>query len=207
MKAIKIENRYEIYDNSLQTFDRLPAKVYTVCFDKMTGFYLNEHTEFNINEKIYGVHLAKVDKVIASFGKFERSLGVILSGDKGIGKSLFAKLVCIREEVCNCLIWRQQDATRNSIEAVGQAFFSHAQLHQKTCNMIQEMLWSEKNINWNEFPTMYKRGSCCYRVQQETTIPDPVNKDTSIEVTRRNWFIDVDPPIFTQDREYIERLL
>lgn len=86
MKAIKIGNRYEIYDNSLRTYDSLPAKVYTVCFDQMTGFYLNEHTDFNINEKIYGVHLAKVDKVITSFGKFERSLGVILSGDKGIGK-------------------------------------------------------------------------------------------------------------------------
>lgn len=112
-----------------------------------------------------------------------------------------------KDEVCNCLVWRQQDATRNSIEAVGQAYFSHTQLYQKTCNMIQEMLWSEKNINWNEFPTMYKRGSCCYRVQQETTIPDPMNKDTTIEVVRRNWFIDVDPPIFTQEREYIERLL
>lgn len=47
-----------------------------------------------------------------------------------------------KEEVCNCLIWRQQDATRNSIEAVGQANFSHHELHKKTCNMIQEMFSS-----------------------------------------------------------------
>ena len=52
-----------------------------------------------------------------------------------------------KEEVCNCLIWRQQDATRNSIEAVGQANFSHHELHKKTCDMIQEMLWSQKGIN------------------------------------------------------------
>ena len=45
-----------------------------------------------------------------------------------------------KEEVCNCLIWRQQDATRNSIEAVGQANFSHHELHKKTCNMIQEII-------------------------------------------------------------------
>jgi len=45
--------------------------------------------------KIYGIHTEKVKKVLKTFTSFERNLGVILSGDKGIGKSLFAKLVCI----------------------------------------------------------------------------------------------------------------
>lgn len=96
MKAIKIGNHYEIYDDSLETFDSLPARVYTVRFSKMTGFFLEEHSDLNIDEKIYGVHLNKVDKVLSAFTQFQRSLGVILSGDKGIGKSLFAKLLCIR---------------------------------------------------------------------------------------------------------------
>ena len=112
-----------------------------------------------------------------------------------------------KEEVCNCLIWRQQDATRNSIEAVGQANFSHHELHKKTCNMIQEMLWSQRGINWNDFPTELKRGSCCIKRQFEETIDDPRNPGQKITVCRNRWIIDHEIPIFTQDREYIERLI
>lgn len=93
MKAIKIGMRYEIYDDSLKTFDRLPAKTYAVRFAQMTGFFLEEHPDLGVSEKIYGVHPEKVDKVLAAFSQFERNLGVILSGNKGIGKSLFARLL------------------------------------------------------------------------------------------------------------------
>ena len=109
-----------------------------------------------------------------------------------------------KDEVCNCLIWRQQDACRNSIEAVGQANFSHNQLHKKNCNEIQEMLWAEKGINWNEFPTESKRGSCCVKQLIEAPIDDPRNPGQRIMVTRRKWIIDREIPIFTQDREYVE---
>lgn len=112
-----------------------------------------------------------------------------------------------KEEVCNCLIWRQQDATRNSIEAVGQANFSHHELHKKTCNMIQEMLWSQRGINWNDFPTELKRGSCCIKRQFEETIDDPRNPGQKITVCRNRWIIDHEIPIFTQDRGYIEKLI
>ena len=54
-----------------------------------------------------------------------------------------------KEEVCNYLIWRQQDATRNSIQSVGQANFSQKELHGKSCNNIQDMLMLQKGINWN----------------------------------------------------------
>jgi tRNA(His) guanylyltransferase len=89
-----------------------------------------------------------------------------------------------REEVTNYFIWRQQDATRNSIEVVGQAHFSHKQLHKKNCGDIQEMLFKEKCINWNNLPTWQKRGAVVTK------------EDTDGEI-----------PIFTQDREYIERYL
>lgn len=69
-----------------------------------------------------------------------------------------------KEEVVNCLIWRQNDCTRNSIQSVGQANFSHKQLQGKNCNEIQDMLMLEKGINWNDYPTTLKRGSCCIKV-------------------------------------------
>lgn len=111
-----------------------------------------------------------------------------------------------KEEVCNCLIWRQQDATRNSIEAVGQANFTHKELMNKSCNDIQDMLWKERNINWNDFATDCKRGSCCYRVPTEATVVNPKTNE-EISVTRNLWIIDKEIPIFTQDREFVERLL
>lgn len=126
-----------------------------------------------------------------------------------VGKAFFdARVFSIpKEEVVNCLIWRQQDATRNSIEAVGQANFSHSQLHKKSCNEIQEMLWSEKGINWNDFPTEVKRGSCCVKKEIETVMDDPMNFGKIISVRRHKWVVDQDIPIFTQDRDYIEILL
>lgn len=92
-------------------------------------------------------------------------------------------------EVCNNLIWRQQDATRNSILSVAQALYSHKEIEGIKCNDLQNKMLIEKNINWNTLPTMYKRGSCA--------IKDEEGK----------WFIDNEIPIFTEDREYIDKLI
>jgi len=96
MKAIKIGTKVEIYNDTVKTYDELPAKAYLVKFSKMTGFYLDEYGEIEIKEsKVYGEHLKKVKKVLRTFQQFDRNLGVILSGNKGIGKSLFAKLLAM----------------------------------------------------------------------------------------------------------------
>ena len=96
MKAISIGARYEIYNDTLKAYDALPAKTYTVRFTDMSGFYLEERTDLAVKEKVYGVHTKKADKVMHSYSLFERNMGVILSGDKGIGKSLFARCLCER---------------------------------------------------------------------------------------------------------------
>ena len=109
-----------------------------------------------------------------------------------------------KEEVCNLIYWRQLDATRNSIQMVGQANFSHKELQKKNCNMIQEMLFAEKGINWNDYPTYLKRGSCCIK----TTIQNP-NVDIKDGVYPKSiWMIDLDIPIFKGDgRQYIDKLI
>ena len=63
-----------------------------------------------------------------------------------------------KEEACNLIYWRQLDATRNSIQMVGQANFSHSELQDKSCNMIQDMLHEQCGINWNDYPIRWKRG-------------------------------------------------
>lgn len=94
MRAVQSGNQYHIYDNSVSLFDNLPPQVYQIDFNPKTGYSLGLLPDITINEKIYGVHAEKVKKVLASYANFTRSLGVILSGDKGIGKSLFSKMLC-----------------------------------------------------------------------------------------------------------------
>lgn len=107
-----------------------------------------------------------------------------------------------KDDVCNCILWRQNNATRNSIEMVGHANFSQNQLHKKSCNEIQDMLMLQKGINWNDFPTTLKRGSCCIRKQYKT-----IGKDNEL-VTQSRWIIDNEIPIFKGDgRNYIESLI
>lgn len=103
-----------------------------------------------------------------------------------------------KEEVTNCILWRQQDAIRNSISSVGQANFSHKRLEGLDSKQIQELLFQEKGINWNNYPTKFKRGSCCIKKCYQATG----------SVLRSHWFIDDEIPIFTgEGREYIETLL
>lgn len=105
-----------------------------------------------------------------------------------------------KEEVTNLIYWRQVDAIRNSIQMVGQANFSHKQLDRKSQNDIQNMLLTEKNINWNDFPTHLKRGSCCIKTYMEAA-PYTMTK-------RPRWIIDNNIPIFKDEgREYIEKLI
>lgn len=102
-----------------------------------------------------------------------------------------------KEEVTNLIYWRQLDASRNSIQMVGQANFSHTELQNKSCNDIQDMLMIQRGINWNNLPTYQKRGTCIIK-----------EKYLDGEFLRSNWIIDTDIPIFKgEDRKYIEQLI
>lgn len=97
MNVVHSGNTYQIYGDALKTYNKLPVGTYDVCFSKMMGFYLTSHSDLTVNEeKIYGSTPAKVDKVLRSFNAVDRNFGVILSGRKGIGKSLFARQLAIK---------------------------------------------------------------------------------------------------------------
>ena len=107
-----------------------------------------------------------------------------------------------KEEVTNLVYWRQLDASRNSIQMVGQANFSHKELQNKSCNDIQDMLMTQKGINWNDLPIYQKRGSCCVKKEIENN-----SEVRSIEY-RTEWVIDTEIPVFKGDgREYIDKLI
>ena len=115
-----------------------------------------------------------------------------------------------KEEVTNLIYWRQLDASRNSIQMVGQANFSHKELQNKSCNEIQDMLMTQKGINWNDLPIYQKRGSCCVRNKiilfRGSIMETAQLRDTS--KSENEWIIDTEIPIFKNEgREYIDRLI
>jgi tRNA(His) 5'-end guanylyltransferase len=93
-------------------------------------------------------------------------------------------------EVANYFVWRQRDCVRNSVAMAAQAHFSHKRLHGLNGGQMQELLWSEKGINWNDYPDGAKRGRVCQRL----TAPESVaytDKRTQVEHTveavRSHW--------------------
>jgi tRNA(His) guanylyltransferase len=92
-----------------------------------------------------------------------------------------------RVEVENYLIWRQQDATRNSIASVAQSLYPHKELMKINSDKQQEMIF-QKGINWNDFSSRKKRGGL---VIKETYMKG--------ETERTRW-VTTDTPIFTKDR-------
>lgn len=75
---------------------KLPTAIYTLEFNPMNGFYLKETTDFRITGKLYGNIQSRTDRVITTFkdrASNKVSTGVLLSGEKGSGKTLLAKKI------------------------------------------------------------------------------------------------------------------
>ncbi len=107
-------------------------------------------------------------------------------------------------EVENYFIWRQQDATRNSISSVAQSLYSPKQLNGVKTDKMQEMIF-EKGINWNDYSYREKRGTVITKVKETTTTPLP-NISGEVTYTRNKWKA-VETPIFSQDREFIKSIM
>lgn len=138
---------------------------------------------------------------------------------KAVNKSAMFDARCFnipKEEVTNLIYWRQLDASRNSVQMVGQAYFSQDELQDKTCSDIQDMLMTQKGVNWNDFPTYQKRGSCCIKTKENITEINSVEKmkfgedkkNTVINIEHPHWIIDKEIPMFKgEGREYIDKLI
>lgn len=100
-------------------------------------------------------------------------------------------------EVCNYFLWRQQDASRNSVQMLGHYHFSHKELQGLSNVKVQDLLMLDKGVNWNDLDTWKKRGTCIYR---------ELTSDVD-EGEKRALVVDKEIPIFSQSREYINKHL
>mgnify|MGYP002612663039 FL=1 len=174
------------FDDEVQKICSIAASMATMAFNK--------------NFELFSLTMRLKDSVESN------ELGAVYKQAMNKGAMFDARCFNIpKEEVTNNIYWRQLDATRNSIQMVGQANFSHKELQNKSCNQIQDMLFTQKGINWNDISTYLKRGSCCIR---ENYIFENSNPNGETCVERSCWIIDKEIPIFKgENREYIDRLV
>jgi tRNA(His) guanylyltransferase len=141
------------------------------------------------------------------------SAGMVSSYFSSISDRIFGKIklatfdcrafVVPKEDVCNAFIFRQQDATRNSVQMLAQSLYSHRELLGKNNSQLQEMCF-KKGFNWNNCPIYQKRGRCI--VKSKIIKPCKHHKTNDVfNVERSEWVVDNKIPIFSQNRNYINQ--
>lgn len=169
------------FDDEVQKIVSVSAALATMYFNK----YLTEIVEDFDSE------IADADYSIPAAHNYKRNVELYNRWEDKQFKALFDSRAfnLPHWEVVNNLIWRQQDATRNSINSLAQSLYSHKELQGISKNDLQNKMLTEKNVNWNDLPTMLKRGSC------------------AIKNSEGKWILDKEIPIFTEDRAYIDNLI
>jgi tRNA(His) 5'-end guanylyltransferase len=101
-------------------------------------------------------------------------------------------------EVANYFVWRQRDAVKNSISMTAQALFSHRRLQGLNTDQMQELMFTEKGVNWNDTPTGFKRGRVVEResftmrdgTERSQWVAEPAPHFT---VEPNSWLVDIIP--------------
>lgn len=111
-----------------------------------------------------------------------------------------------RTEAVNNILWREFDATKNSISMAARSVYSDAQLLGKNGSEKQDMLM-EKGINWNDYPVFFKRGTYARRVvisrkftdEELNELPEhhEARNNPDLLITRSSIEV-IDMPIFTK---------
>lgn len=207
------------FDYEVQKICSITASMATMAFNKFLKENIDEYSLNNM-----GTAFILHGETGRLSDKEKNILKNIMIYEEAYHKGAMFDARCFnipKEEVTNLVYWRQLDASRNSIQMVGRANFSHKLLQNKSCNDIQDMLMTQKGINWNDLPTYQKRGSCCVKenhfIENEkgTQIcfpegcSDPFeDEETLTGVYRSSWIIDTEIPIFKgEGRDYIDRLI
>jgi hypothetical protein len=94
---MKSGNRFNVSTKeAMDLHEQLPVGNYTVKFDKMSErFYLEQIEGFEIKGKVYGDTRRQSQRILNTFQDRTASTGVMLTGEKGSGKTLLAKMLAV----------------------------------------------------------------------------------------------------------------
>lgn len=191
------ENTQPWFGNNLQKIVSVSASIATLAFNRIFKELIDEEYEYIEIESMFPSLETEI------FKKIEVSHNAHQNSIKNGAMFDARAFILPKEEVCNYFISRQQDAIRNSILSLGYANFSTKELLNLKCDKIQDKLFIEKGINWNDYSTREKRGACVLK-DGISPVKNPITGEL---IERRTWQIDCNIPIFTQDRNYIERFV
>jgi tRNA(His) 5'-end guanylyltransferase len=98
-----------------------------------------------------------------------------------------------RDEAANVFLWRELDATKNSVSMATRAYYSHAEVDGRDNAQMHELLF-QKGVNWNDYPPFFKRGtfvrrqstSRAFTAEEFAELPQQhaARRDPSLVVTR-----------------------
>ena len=102
-------------------------------------------------------------------------------------------------EVGNYYLWRQRDAVRNSISMAAQAHFPHRRLQGVDSGAMQELLFTEAGVNWNDYPAECRRGQVAVRASGEREVTFTHKRTGATETVKavRSWWEVQPAPHFT----------
>lgn len=109
-------------------------------------------------------------------------------------------------DVVNYFLFRQQDWTRNSVQMLARSYYSQNQCHGQNNSALQDMI-HDKGDNWNDLATHLKRGRCIVKESYESPNTDGWYGLPNDVAMRSRWVVDNKIPIFSQDRDYIDKYL
>jgi tRNA(His) 5'-end guanylyltransferase len=142
--------------------------------------------------------------VIAKQLSISAALATAVLNERRPGRALFdARVFTIADpvEVANYFLWRQRDAVRNSISMAAQAHFSHKRLHGVNSGGMQELLFTEAGVNWNDYPDGCKRGRVTVRRTGERPVEyvDRRSGESVSTTAVRSWWETSAAPHFTTE--------
>jgi tRNA(His) 5'-end guanylyltransferase len=138
--------------------------------DEISLVWLTEDPDAEI---FFGGKLTKMVSVVGALAtaQFNKLLPEVLP-EKADQLPVFDNRVWevpVHFEAANYFVWREQDATRNSISMAARSFYSHEECHGKNSSELQEMI-HQKGMNWNDYPNFFKRGTYVRRRTLERTL-------------------------------------
>lgn len=167
------------FDYNIQKMCSVAASMATFAFNRFFRTFINE----------------------ALAGTTMGDYGVALCRARDKGGMFDARCFNVPKEDCgNAILWRQNDCTKNAVQMLGRCYFSDKELHGKHTDEIQDMLMTQKGVNFNECPIDFKRGACCYRVPTQIDSPNG-------PVIRNKWAIDLEMPILTQSPRFVDMII
>src|SRR5580693_7747383 len=102
MKYIKQQNTYKLLQYPGPDIqDTLPPLTYLIRFSDFDGFYLEIIENFSIPKTIYGNTKSLAERILTTAGDRKNNTGVLLVGEKGSGKTLLSKIVCVEAQKQN----------------------------------------------------------------------------------------------------------